>query len=146
MITEYEPAHFDGCVELFCELFKKPPFEYNWLTEELASEYLMDMINTPKSRVFVYKSGGDIIGVCFGACYYCGPYPSYEIKEIFVSSESQRRGVGTLMLSGIERKLKKSGIALIRLATLSTIPAYDFYIKNGYSENPNSVIFSKVIV
>ena len=70
----------------------------------------------------------------------------YEIKELAVSYESQRKGVGTRMLDLIEEYLsEKRNVEFISLQTAWLSPAYDFYIKNDYTMSEDNAFLAKRI-
>ena len=56
------------------------------------------------------------------------------IEELWVIPARQRRGVGSAFLARIRNSLRKKGISAIVLQTDRSLPAYDFYCRNGFSE------------
>ncbi len=148
MITRpYNNSDFKGASALFLKVFKSTQFNYEWLTEDSVNRYFLDMVNTPKFSAFILWDEGnnEILGACFGFIndYFLSSY--YEIKEIFVSPDIQRNGAGSFFLNGIEKILKIWGTSSITLSTERTIPAYNFYKKNGYLVSENSVYMFKQI-
>jgi aminoglycoside 6'-N-acetyltransferase I len=128
---------------MFLELFRGSPFGYRWLTGESVRAYLEDLTEMPKSRGYVYFDGGSFCGACFGRTGDCSEHPVFEIMEIFVARDAQRRGVGTKMLRQVERELRLSGVKAVRLSTARDVPAYGFYVRNGYETLESAVLMSK---
>ena len=130
---------------VFTDVFTNEPWNYTWLSGENVRRYLGDLAATPKFLGFAYKSGNPAAGACFGIVNDYFSAPAYEIKEIYVARKTQRAGVGSAMLKLIEAELSKIGISAVTLFTQRKIPAYDFYIKNGYRVSDDAVYFSKML-
>jgi ribosomal protein S18 acetylase RimI-like enzyme len=145
MLKRFENDDFETAVMMFYEIFSNPPWQYDWITKEKITEYFTDMLNTPKAITYTYLNDGEISGVCFGSIGDCAPTPVYEIKEIFIRNDIQNKGLGSKMLEEIEDDLIKNNIAAIRLYTLKTIPAFDFYIKNDFQEISEAAALSKML-
>jgi aminoglycoside 6'-N-acetyltransferase I len=143
VLREFSPKYLDSATGMFLELFRGRPFDYDWLTAERARDYLAGLMSMPNSRRYMYFADGSFCGACFGREGDCSAYPVFEILEIFVAKDAQRRGVGTEMLRRVELDLKLSGISAIRLSTSKDIPAYDFYIRNGYQTMESVALMSK---
>ena len=62
---------------------------------------------------------------------------SFDLYWIAVDPDSQEKGVGSKLLSFLEKRVKAEGGRMI-LADTSTIPQYEktrkFYLKNGFEE------------
>ena len=69
----------------------------------------------------------------------------YLINELCIKTDRQGTGAGTFFLTEIEKAVKKMGIKQIFLLTGRDVPAYNFYKKNGYVEESNTVPLSKYI-
>lgn len=67
----------------------------------------------------------------------------YIINELCVKTEAQGKGIGSDFLHQMEEYLLAQGIEATFLLTERTVPAYNFYKKNGYYEYPDTVAFSK---
>lgn len=145
MLKRFAETDFDASVDFFYNIFSNPPWGFKWMTRECACEYFNDILNTPKTMAYSYFNGSELCGVCFGSVSYCSPIPIYEIKEIFIKKEYHNKGLGSKMLTEIETDLKKNGIPAIRLFTMRTISAFEFYIKNGYEETADAVTLSKIL-
>ena len=56
----------------------------------------------------------------------------YYIDEFCVSYASQGKGYGSQFLDLVDADIKKKGLNAIILNTSKNVPAYDFYLKNGF--------------
>lgn len=145
MLKRFAETDFDASVDMFYNIFTNPPWGFDWMSRNHVYEYFVDILNTPKTIAYTYFNESGLCGGCFGSVSYCSPIPIYEIKEIFIKNEYHNKGLGSKMLAEIETDLKKYGITAIRLFTMRTIPAFGFYIKNGYEETADAVTLSKIL-
>lgn len=67
----------------------------------------------------------------------------YYIDEFCVRTDRQGRGLGTLFLGEIEKAVREMGLQQIFLQTEADVPAYRFYLKNGFTELKTHVSFAK---
>ncbi len=67
----------------------------------------------------------------------------YYIDELCIRTEKQGQGIGTLFLQKIEEAIRELGLVQIFLQTEQSVPAYEFYRKNGFLELEGHVSFAK---
>ena len=89
--------------------------------------------------------GTDLIGMALGRIRSWYEGTEYWIDEFGIASEMQCRGAGTKFLTELEYLLKGRGGKHIVLLTERSVPAYRFYLKNGFSEQQGTVFFVKAI-
>lgn len=77
---------------------------------------------------------GEFIAFALGRVKHWYTGTEYMIEELWVIPARQRRGVGSAFLARIRNSLRKKGISAIVLQTDRSLPAYDFYCRNGFSE------------
>ena len=142
-IAKWEDASV--CTRIFVDVFSNPPWEYPWITDEKSGRYIEDIFRSPGFLGFLYYQDDRLAGFCIGSINDYFFDPQYEIKELAIRVESQRQGTGSKMLLEIEQNLAQNGVTLIFLHTSRTIPAYRFYIKNGYAPVDDNVYFMKEI-
>lgn len=67
------------------------------------------------------------------------------IDEIYISSDYQRKGIGSAVLKMVERQLNKRGFKAVHLEVFAkNRPARGFFVKNGYTTHPSSFM-SKIL-
>ena len=122
---------FEQCTELFMEAFKSAPWNDNW-TKETAAALLTRYYNTPQFMGWVAISDNRIIGCASGNVepHYSGEI--FYLRELFVSIQFQKLGVGTLLMAALKEDLQLIGIKTIILFTGKTI--FDFYTKSGFKK------------
>ena len=80
-------------------------------------------------------SVGSIIHWCTGTEYY--------IFEFCIKTSRQGKGIGTEFLNLVSDYAKTKGATHVFLQTERTVPAYDFYIKNGFTDLKDHVSLFK---
>jgi GNAT superfamily N-acetyltransferase len=85
---------------------------------------------TLSAILLVADSGSGIEG--FGGIV---PKALEQLKWLYVHPESQHKGIGTLLLSELERTGHKIGI---RLLQTHAAPGVNFYLKHGWRSDPDN--------
>ena len=92
-----------------------------WLSSAVPENY-SEAIDL--NEIYVAEEEGRIVG--FGRLFISDP----EVKAIYVSPNSWRRGVGTKLLRQLEAIGRDAGISELRLN--ASLNGKNFYEKNGY--------------
>lgn len=138
-IRNFQMADFESCVALFIEVFNRSPWNNRW-TQESAEELFRDYINAPGFAGYVAMDktrGNSVVGAIIGRKKTWWSGPEYYIDELFVRPDSQGKGIGTRLLEFACLDLKNKGISTVTLLTHTSVPAFDFYRKREFRENPN---------
>lgn len=145
MLRLFDIRYLEECADIFYDVYKNPPFEYNWIDKKGSYEYIKDLIKTPKFMGFVYFSEGKLTAVCFGTKNDYFSIKRYKITEFFVKQEYSSKGYGSHFLSEIENYLCSRGISAIELDTKKSVKAYGFYKKNGFNDSSSIIHMIKII-
>jgi len=139
----YKESDFDDCVHLYCDAFNAPPLEYTWLTPQKALRYIRDLTKTPNFMGYTYWLDGEMAAFCFGVLdnYFEGYM--FEVEELAVAGKYHRTGIGSTVMQLLEKKLASYRVAAVNLQTSRSLPAFNFYVKNGYEEVPENVTLTK---
>lgn len=119
------------CADLYVRVFNSEPWNDRW-NAEAAFERLTDFFDTPRFFGVAVWDNGKPIAAIIGNLerYYSGDY--YNLKEMFVSPEYQRAGVGKKLLKHVKRKLAENRIESIILFTSNEFYTVEFYKKSGF--------------
>lgn len=141
-IIRLSQEHIAECSELFVRVFNGEPWNDHW-TVETVRQRLSDIYETPNFEGVVYREDGRIKGAILGNCeqFYNGIH--FSLKEMFVSTEEQGRGIGSKLLRELEERLKASGVTTVYLFTLKNPKTLQFYQRNGFSESDIMVLMGK---
>lgn len=132
----------DSVTKLFVQSFNAPPWNDRW-TYELAYKRLLDIIETNRFIGIVAIEEGEILGAILGHLEYWFEGNHYNLREIFVSSKAQGKGVGSKMLKTLEELLKEHDVTEQMLYTLNAPETIAFYEKNGYHKEQALICMMK---
>ncbi len=131
-----------GCAALYVKVFNGEPWNDKW-TEETAFNRLADIANTPGFIGLVIEDEGESIGAVFGCMEQWYEGKEYSLREIFIKTERQSRGIGTKLMKELEARIREEGGANIVLFTSRETPAYRFYLKEGFHELGSMTMLAK---
>lgn len=132
------------CAQLYVKVFNAEPWNDEW-TMETSYQRLIDIFDTPNFAGILYHEDGRIKGAAFGQIEQFYDARHYMLKEMFVSPETQGKGVGSAMLKELEAKLKTFGVTTVVLFTSKGNDTNRFYLKNDFKEWTNMVMMGKEI-
>ena len=131
--------------DLFTGVFTGEPWNDDWSDIKQLDLYIEDLCGQNYSLTFGLYDGSELIGLSMGYIKHWYSGTEYLINELCIKTGRQGSGAGTFFLTEIEKAIKEMGIKQIFLLTGRDVPAYDFYKKNGYVEESNTVPLSKYI-
>lgn len=130
--------------EVFVSVFTAEPWCDDWSDAEQLDLYLQDLTGQGYSLTYgLYDDAGELIGISLGYIKHWYSGTEYIINELCIRTERQGAGAGTFFIREIEKAIRELGIKQIFLLTDSNVPAYEFYRKNGFTEQTTNVSFSK---
>jgi len=122
----------DACADILVDAYNSDPWNDSW-TKEKALEKLMCFFNSPKFIGWTATQDNKLLGCVVGNIepYYTGDY--FYLKEMFVSVQSQKKGVGARLMTSVKDHLKTIDIKTIILFTGKDFFPFDFYLKSGFN-------------
>jgi len=145
MIRELKLRELDQVKKLFLDVFTHEPWDDEWASDEQVTAYMTDLMGNKNSLSLGFFEEEELTGLSLGYLFHWWQGDEYFIKEFCISRERQGKGLGSAFLREMERFLKEKRISAVWLATERPVPAYSFYLKNGFSEQPETVFLSKSI-
>ena len=138
------PEDREAIKEVFVSVFTAEPWCDDWSDAEQLDLYLQDLTGQGYSLSYgLYDDAGELIGISLGYIKHWYSGTEYIINELCIRTERQGAGAGTFFIREIEKAIRELGIKQIFLLTDSNVPAYEFYRKNGFTEQTTNVSFSK---
>ena len=92
-----------------------------------------------------YFDGDRMVALSMGYIKHWYSGTEYMINEFCVDRHLQGKGIGSSFMKAVERCLSEIGIQHIFLLTDRNVPAYSFYLRNGFAEQTGNVAFAKRI-
>ena len=119
---------------VFTSVFTKEPWNDDWSDTNQLDMYINDLVGQGYSLTYGLFDDDELIGISLGYVKHWYSGTEYIINEFCVKTERQGAGAGSFFIAEIEKAIKELGIKQIFLLTDSTVPAYNFYKKNGFVE------------
>lgn len=119
------------CIGLYRQVFSKEP----WLEESSYSDverYFINSVESNKFLGYVMIRDEKIIAFSVGFLKPWIKGEEYYIDQFCVDYNLQGQGIGSILMDEIKKDLIKDNIHAIILSTERNVPAYKFYIKNGF--------------
>ncbi len=126
---------------LFFEIFSNEPWNDDWSDPIQLEQYITDLTGNSNSLSVGLFKNKKLIGLALGYILHWYSGTEYYIFEFCIKKEFQNKGLGTAFLKMIEEHAKHQQINHIFLQTEKTVPAYNFYKKNGFTELSDHVSF-----
>lgn len=145
VLKELTIKDIDSIKSFFKDVFMREPWNDDWSDDEQLHMYITDIMGNRNSLAFGLYEDEDLLGIALGNIKHWYTGTQLFVDEFCVKTERQGQGLGTKFLSLMENSLKEKGITTIFLMTGKTMPAFDFYRKNGFEEIVNHVSLIKEI-
>jgi aminoglycoside 6'-N-acetyltransferase I len=129
------------CAALFVEVFNREPWHESWTIEPVLARF-NECFRTPGFSGLIGREGN---AICF-ALGYVETWESskhFFLKEMCVARDHQRSGVGSELITELEKDLISKGIRKIYLLTARDGSAESFYRKNGFYVSPKMIMMGK---
>ena len=136
-------GEIDAIEALYAGVFTAPPWNDDWSDRDQLRMYLADLMGQGNSLAFGLYADGQLVGVSMGQIRHWYTGTEYHIDELCLRADAQGRGLGTRFLGMIESAIRPMGLARIFVQTERTVPAYGFYLKNGFAELADHVSLEK---
>lgn len=133
-LKEININNIEEIKSLFAEIFTKEPWNDDWSDLTQLHEYIMDLIGNRNSLTLGLFENDELIGLSMGSIMHWHIGTEYYIFEFCIKTEYQSKGIGTEFLQAVEQYAKNKEITHIFLQTERTVPAFNFYKKNGFIE------------
>ncbi len=130
--------HSDRYGEIYAKAFSGEPWNDPWKPED-ATIHVKEILEMNQSYGLEYLIDGEVAGFILGSSMLFHYGRTFEINDLAVAPEYQRRGIAKKLMEACLAELKKQGIVGVHLITAGEgiLPA--FYEKYGFKKE-NEVI------
>lgn len=143
IIKRLNITQIEAVKELFLSVFTVEPWNDDWSDTQQLNLYLNDLAGQNNSLTYGIYENQELVGVSMGHIRHWYSGTEYYIDEFFIKKDMQGKGIGTYFINQIQKAIKEIGFVQIFLQTENNVPAYDFYLKNGFRELKEHVSFVK---
>ena len=142
-LREIGTDELEAIKKLFVSVFTAEPWNDDWSDENQLHLYLNDLVGQNNSLTFGLYENDQMLGLSMGRIKHWYSGTEYCIDEFCIRTDSQGNGLGTLFLNQIEAAVKAKGMRYLFLQTETDVPAYRFYLKNGFKTLENDISLAK---
>ncbi len=111
------------------------------MTEQTAKRRIKQVIIMMDSYSLLMKDDqGCVIGFVMGFFKQYDDIVSYMLEEIVIAAKHQNKGLGSILLNEVERKVKEKGASCVELQAVKDEMHERYYGKAGYKDAANFVL------
>ena len=144
MIKSYQAEDLERCARALAAAYEGEPWHNHW-TLQGAYRYLKEFCGNPRFVGFTVWEGEQLAGAAF--CHERTWWTNDElyVDELFVTPEHQRKGHGRQLLTAIQERVRRHGLAGITLLTDRRMPAPQFYRSQGFADAEHVLFMYQVL-
>ena len=128
---------------LFRDVFTNEPWNDDWSNQEQLDAYIDDLTGQRYSLTLGFFDGDRLAALSMGHVKHWYTGTEYFVDELCVARDLQGKGIGSAFLKAVEKYCLENGICQMFLQTESNVPAYSFYLRNGFEELKGHVSFAR---
>ncbi len=144
IIRECTKAHVERYAEIFAAAFSGEPWNETWLSEN-ALRHVGELFDRQQSYGLECVIDGKIIGFILGTYMQFHYGRTFEINDLAVDPQYQRRGIATTLLKQCLSELQQQDIKGIHLITASKGILPSFYEQFGFKKEERVILMGKEI-
>lgn len=141
-IKKIQSDNLTRCAELFQKSYGKPPYNEKF-SRGNAFDYLRRKFDYCAEHSFVIEEDKNIIGFIIINLSYWTFGKQALIEEIVIDEDMQGQGYGKKLAEYVNDYLKNLSVKSLMLWTRKDTGAFNFHIKNGFTEDKNIAVMFK---
>jgi predicted N-acetyltransferase YhbS len=143
-VRRIDQAEALASAHIIVKAYAAPPWEERWDLDN-ARRRLAELCSSADTIALAALDRHEIVGFVFASPYTSAIGTGLYIAEIAVSPSHQRMGIGTALLSHIEREAIRLRYKQIWLVSRQAGGVADYYRANGYDQSKNLCVYSKAV-
>ena len=134
--------HLSRYGEIHASAFSGEPWNDPWSVED-ATVHVKELLESNQAYGLECVTDGQVAGFILGTSMLFHYGRTFEINDLAVAPEHQRKGVATLLMDRCLEDLKTQGIVAVHLITAGSglLPA--FYGKYGFKKEDEVILMGK---
>ncbi len=141
-IRPIEQRDLEPCGAVFLTVFNQPPWNEAWPVSA-ARGRIDELFNTPGFYGVSAADDTALLGFAMGYVEQWDRGKHFYLKEMCVTPERQRSGIGTVLIQVLCRDLVSMQIERLYLLTARESPAAQFYQRNGFYVSQRMVMMGR---
>lgn len=140
-ISEITDTDIVTVSDVLVSAYKDEPWNENW-TRERAIIRIKAILSNYQAIGLKANDEKGIIGAILG---FVDPYSNedfFYVSELFVKSERKGQGIGTALLTALDKHLKANNIQAMQLISIQN--NFKFYKQNGLKKDMADVLYKRI--
>ena len=138
-IRRIDIGHIAQYSDIYAGAFAGEPWNDPWDAAD-AAEHIKELIETGQSYGLEYVIDGKVVGFILGTSMLFHYGRTFEINDLAVAPEYQRRGIGAALLERCLADLKQQGIVGVHLITAGEGILPEYNEKYGFREEKEVIL------
>lgn len=109
-------------------------------TEQTAAKRIHQVLSTDGAYSLIMEENNYVLGFAMGYFKQYDDIVGYTLEEIVIAYEYQNKGLGSILLTELEQRVREKGAACVELQAVNDEHHENFYGKNGYNNAKNFVL------
>ena len=131
--------HIQRYGDIYAKAFSGEPWNDPWKTED-AVIHVQELLEAKQSYGLEYVLNGKVVGFILGTSMLFHYGRTFEINDLAVDPEYQRRGIAKELLEKCLADIKAQGIVGVHLITAGEGVLPDFYAKYGFKKEDDIIL------
>ncbi len=128
--------------EIYAEAFSGEPWNDPWKKED-AVVHVRELLEMKQSYGLEYLVNGKVAGFILGGSMLFHYGRTFEINDLAVAPEFQRRGIAKRLLDALLSDLKEQGMVGVHLITAADGILPEFYERYGFGREQRVILMGK---
>ncbi len=142
MLRKCTLKHVERYGEIYARAFAGEPWNDPWKAED-AVIHVKEILESKNSYGLEYEVDGKVVGFILGASMLFHYGRTFEINDVAVDPEFQRRGIAGKLLEQCISDVKRQGIVGVNLITAGEGVLPKFYEKYGFKRETEVILMGK---
>ncbi len=142
IIKRCSSEHIQEYGELYAKAFSGEPWNDCWKTEE-AVLHVSEILESKQSYGLECLLDGRVVGFILGSTMLFHYGRVFEINDLAVLPDYQRKGIATKLLERCLAKMEERGIKGVNLITANEGMLPEFYGKHGFEREDGVILMGR---
>ncbi len=131
--------HIQRYGDIYAKAFSGEPWNDPWKTED-AVIHVRELLESKQSYGLEYVLNGKVVGFILGTSMLFHYGRTFEINDLAVDPEYQRRGIAKELLEKCLADIKAQGMVGVHLITAGESVLPEFYEKYGFKKETEIIL------
>ena len=131
--------HIQRYGDIYAKAFSGEPWNDPWKTED-AVIHVQELLESKQSYGLEYVLNGKVVGFILGTSMLFHYGRTFEINDLAVDPEYQRRGIAKELLEKCLADIKAQGMVGVHLITAGEGVLPEFYAKYGFKKEDDIIL------